>query len=439
MIPFRGTKAFILIWFSQFVSTFGAGITAFALGVWVYQRTGSSTQLALMYVVGILPRIVMLALSGGLADRWNRRDTMLLGNAGAALSTMIIVLLLFAGRYELWAIYLALAGVSMSMALHWPAYLASITQLVPERHLGRANGLVQLGESVFWSISPLLGGWLIAYFQIQYIILIEFCAIVFAIIILLICYIPRHQVFGAGDGAKEASPLQRATFGWRYIVSHPHLFSLMLFHGSILLMMGIGHLVLTPMVLSFASPVVLGTILGIGGFGMLLGGIVMTVWGGPKRHISGVFGFFLISGIGAIIVGLRPSTIVVAIGLTIVLFCLPIAQGCILTIWQRRVPSHLQGRVFSIRYMTIQFFVLFAYLVAGPLGDHVFEPLLRVGGPLASSIGQIFGAGSGRGMGFLMSLTGIVMVMTVVAGYFYPRLRLIELTNISESTKEKSE
>jgi len=67
-----------------------------------------------------------------------------------------------------------------------------------------------------------------------------------------------------------------------------------------------------------------------------------------------------------------------------------------------------------------------AYLVAGPLADHVFEPLLVVNGPLVSSVGRLIGVGRGRGIGLLYIVLGLLVLLTVAAAYLYPHLRLVE-------------
>ncbi len=117
-----GMRVFILIWFGQLVSIIGSSLTDFALGIWVYQRTGSITQFTLIIISGSLPLIIISPLAGVLADRWNRRWVMILSDSGAALATVAIALLIATNRIEIWRIYLATAISSTFCALQWPAY-----------------------------------------------------------------------------------------------------------------------------------------------------------------------------------------------------------------------------------------------------------------------------------------------------------------------------
>ena len=84
----RSMHVFSIVWFGQFVSLIGSGLTSFVLGLWVYQLTGSVTQFALILFSGTLPRILLSPLAGTLADRWDRRWMMLLSDAGSALSVL---------------------------------------------------------------------------------------------------------------------------------------------------------------------------------------------------------------------------------------------------------------------------------------------------------------------------------------------------------------
>jgi MFS family permease len=100
---------FALVWFGQLVSLTGSGLTEFALGVWVFQRTGSPVQFALTVLFVSLPRILLSPLAGTLVDRWDRRLAMLLSDLGSGLCTLAVALLLFANRLQIGHVYLLVA------------------------------------------------------------------------------------------------------------------------------------------------------------------------------------------------------------------------------------------------------------------------------------------------------------------------------------------
>ena len=86
----------------------------------------------------------------------------------------------------------------------------------------------------------------------------------------------------------------------------------------------------------------------------------------------------------------------------------------------------MQGRVFAIQHTIARAAAPLAYLLAGPLADGVFEPLLVSGGALAGSLGRVIGTGPGRGIGLLFVVMGALKMAVSAAGYAHPRVRLIE-------------
>ncbi len=424
-IASQGMRVFTLIWFGQLISLIGSGLTSFALGVWVYQRTGSVTLFALIALFATLPRIVASPLAGVLVDRWDRRWAMILSDSAAALSTLAIALLLWAGRLEIWHIYLATAVSSTFSAFQWPAYSAATTLLVPKKHFGRASGMTQLGQAISQIISPALAGALMATIEISGVILIDFATFLFALLTLLVIRIPEPETTDAGEAGK-GSLLSEIIYGWTYITARPGLRGLLTFFAISNFLLILASVLLTPLLLNFTSPATLGTVLSIAGSGTLVGGLALSVWGGPKRRIYGVLGFELLLGLFILLAGLQPSVPLVTVAALLALFCVPMILGCSQAIWQSKVAPDVQGRVFATRRMIAEATWPLAYLVAGPLSDRVFEPLLAIEGPLAGTVGQIIGLGPGRGIGLMFILVGVLAMLVTIGGYLYPRLRFVE-------------
>jgi len=160
---------------------------------------------------------------------------------------------------------------------------------------------------------------------------------------------------------------------------------------------------------------------------MLIGSIVMSSWGGTKRRIYTVYGALIVSSAGLFIAGLRPSGWVVGLGLFILLGGIPFVSAASQAIWQAKVPPDLQGRVFATRSVVSRSAMPIAYLLAGPLADQVFEPLLMEGGALASTIGTVLGTGPGRGMGLMFVTMGALCLLVTSMSVLHPRIRRVEL------------
>ena len=419
-------KIFKIVWLGQLLSVLGSGLSAFALGVWVYQQTGSATQFTLVLFSGAIPGVLLLPFAGLLADRWDRRLTMILSDTGAAAGTLALALMFYSGHVETWLIYIILGFSSAFATFQRPAYSAAISQLVPKEDLGRANGLVRTAQAVAQLFAPLLAGILLAFVPITTIFLIDLATFAFAVVTLLVVRFPGYaKTVDEAPGAKTSWSREIAQ-GWTYIAARGGLVSLMVFFAVLNFSGGLASALVQPLILSFTSASVLGTVLTVGGMGLLVGSIVMSVWGGPKRRVNGIFGFMPLAGLGIFLVGLQPSVPMVTAALFLAFFTLPFIEGCTTAIVQSKVDPRVQGRVFAVTHVIAGSMAPISYLLAGPLTDRVFEPLMAPGGRLADTVGAVIGVGPGRGIALLFMMVGIALLLTTAIGYLIPRLRKVE-------------
>lgn len=427
---------FLLIWFGQMVSVLGSALSRFALGIWIYEQTQSVTLFVLMALFDAIPGIIAAPFAGVLVDRWNRRRVMILSDAMAALATLTVALAIVMGNLQIWHIYLAIAVSSVCGALQWPAYAASITLLVPKQNLGRANGMVQVADGIARIGAPVLAVMLATQVPLQGILFIDLATFLVALSTLLIVRVPDSSPPALAE--PQQSLFREATFGWTYLRKQQGLLALLLFCAMTDFMLQIVQVLLPPLVLTFASTAALSTVLSVGGTGALIGGVVMSVWNGPRKRIYGLFAATILQGALLLLGGLQPSIPLITGATFLFLFCTPVIYTCIQTIWQSQVPIPIQGRVFAVRRMTIWIAISLAYLLAGPLADYVFKPLLLVDGPLAGSIGQVIGVGPGRGIGLLFIVLGLLTIGITLSGAAYTRLRSIEDESPDVEQKETS-
>jgi uncharacterized integral membrane protein len=271
----------------------------------------------------------------------------------------------------------------------------------------------------------MLAGVLLGVIQVEGIILVDFVTFLFAVLTLSLVRVPRPETTEEGM-AGQGSLLREAAYGWQYIRARPGLLGLLLLFAATNFTSGIVQVLFTPLVLSFTTAAVLGTILSIGGLGFLGGSLTMSAWGGPKTRMYGIYIPLLLQGVVLFVAGFPPQATILATAAFLYFFSHPIINGSSQAIWQSKTAPDVQGRVFAVRRMIAWSSLPLAYLVAGPLADQVFEPLLANGGALASSVGQIIGTGEGRGIGLLYILLGILSIVATVLGSLYPRLRNVE-------------
>jgi MFS family permease len=422
----RGMKTFFIIWIGQVISFIGSDLTGFALGVWVYQNTGSVTMFSLIVLCAELPGIILSPLVGAIVDRHDRRSLMIISNLGAGLCTLAIALLFMQGWLRLWHICILAALISTFASLLRPAFSASVSLLVPKRHLGRAAGMVQTGQATAQILSPLLAGFLILAIQVYGVLLIDCLTYIPALLTVLLVSIPSPAQ-NADSAATKRSLISDAVYGWTYIIARPGIFALLLFFATTNFAVTMSNILITPLVLSFTNSAVYGTVLSVTGAGVFAGGLLMSLWGGPKHRIYGVVFYGVVQGLALIVQGLRPNAVLIATSLFCAAFTAPIVNGSFIPILQSKTAPEVQGRVFAAVRLTSWWSVPIAYLLAGPLSDKVFEPLLRSGGSLASTVGRVTGVGPGRGIGLLLMILGVVTLIATGRAYLYPRLRNIEI------------
>lgn len=421
---FQEMKLFIIVWAGQLIASIGSSITAFALDVWVYERTGSITQFAFITLSNTLPLILLAPVAGLLVDRWNRKWTMILSDLFATLATVAIGALFIMDRLEVWHIYLANTFSAIFMAFQIPAFIASISLLVPKQHLGRANGMLSFMNGAARLVAPPLGGVLLGIIFLQGIIVLHLTTVFLGIAILLLLQFPQANT--PAVASENSSFLKETTYGLTYLVARPGLLGLLIISAYSMFLVGGVQTIATPLVLSFASVTVLGTILSLFGVAVLSGGLLIGIWGGLQRNMDTIYICMLFAGVFLCIAGLQPSLPVFVFGVFLFFLLRPIIASSTQAIFQSKVEPLVQGRVFSIKAAIEAAGLPLGYITIGPLAEKVFEPLMATDGLLAGSIGQIIGVGTGRGMGLLAIAMGILTIAATCIAYFFPRLRLVE-------------
>jgi hypothetical protein len=111
----------------------------------------------------------------------------------------------------------------------------------------------------------------------------------------------------------------------------------------------------------------------------------------------------------------------------VLLLFIPFASALSQAVFQIKVPPDLQGRVFAMRTMVAQSVLPLSFILAGPLADQVFGPLMVDGGALADTfVGQWLGVGPGRGIGLLLVLSCLFLWLESAVAYALPRIRRLE-------------
>jgi hypothetical protein len=424
--PASGFRAFVILWCGQFVSMTGSAFSSFALGVYVYRLTGSAATLGLIYALASLPFIIASPFTGSLVDRWGAQRALLVGNTGSLLVMLALAVLLVLGAFTPLNLGVIVAFLAVLAALQTPAFEASVKLLVPERHLGRANGMRLLALATSQVLAPMGGGFLLLAIGIDKIVVMDCVTSGVGLLALLCVRIPR--AWREDPAAAVGLPALLADFrqACRYIAVRRGLLALLALLSALEFCAGFVDLLIMPMILAFASPGALGTVLSIGGIGMAAVSLAMTVWGGPRRRARGILAFTLVMAVAAVVGSLRPNLTLLAVAAFAFMGALAIVIGSNQSLWQAKVEAQLLGRVMALQNMVASVPHICAFALAGLVADQVFVPLVgrdRVRSPVVTTM---VGQGPGRGFALLIMTMGLLLALSVVLACLYPPLRHLD-------------
>ncbi len=423
-----GMRAFVIIWIGQVISLLGTAMTNFGLTIWAYEETGQATALALIGFCFVTPLVVLSPVAGAIVDRSNRRLMMMISDLAAGLTTIVQLLLFVTGSLEIWHLYITAAIAGTFQTFQWPAFSAAMTLMLPKEQYGRANGLLELANSASGIFAPLLAGALLGVIGLTGIMVIDIVTFVFAIGALLFVYIPQPERSEAGRRG-AGSLWQESLYGFRHITRRPSLLGLQLVFTVGNFFSTLAYTLMAPMLLARTgnNELIFGSVQSSGAIGGVVGGLVMSAWGGPKRRVHGVLaGWICASLLGETLLGLGQTVPVWLVAAFLGAFFAPVINASNQAIWQAKVEPDVQGRVFSTRRLIAWLVTPLAQLVAGPLADQVFEPAMQEGGRLADTFGWLVGTGAGAGMALILVFCGLGAALTGVGGYATPVVRDVE-------------
>jgi len=423
-----GMGVFSLIWVGQLVSIFGTSMVRFGLMYWAWLETGQATALALMGFFSFAPQLLLQPFAGALVDRWNRKATIILADLVAGMGTIATLILYSAGILEIWHLYAIAVVVGALSSFHFPAFSAAVTMMVDKKHYGRAASMLGLAGSVSEIFAAPIAAVLLVWVGLSGILMIDICTFTFAVTVLLVAKIPQPEK--ARDLGKGLRGLWRdSMFGFRYIFKRKSLLGLQLTYFGSNFFGNIAYILMAPMVLAVTSSdkVALATVMGSAGVGGLIGGILMSAWGGSKTWKIGVIMLgIMVEGFVMISFGIVLGVPLWATISFILAFSGPFVWGSSQAIWQSKVEPNKQGRVFGARGFIAMSAGAVGMVMAGPLADMVFEPGMAGTGFLARTFGWLLGNEIGSGMRLIMILCGIGTLATAIIALSIPRVRNLE-------------
>lgn len=419
-------KNFLYIWIGEFISSIGTGMTSFALSVYVFEKYGIASAVSLVTLLAYVPSILLSPIAGLLADRFNRRLMMVVGDACSALGLVFILLNLQFGNLQLWMICVGVTISSIFSSLLNPAYKATITDLLTEEEYAKASGMVQIASSAQYLISPFIAGILLSFTDIRLILLIDICTIFVTVSTILM--VNRH-IKEKPRKAGEFHPFKEMKEGFASVAGHPGIRTLVFLMSFACFTIGLLQTMMSPMVLSFTNSKNLGYLESISAIGMLVGSVVIGVMAIKRHFCRMLFVGLALNGLAMIGIGMTCNFWVILSTLLLFFITLPFVNVSADTMARMNIPNEVQGRAWGVISILSQIGCVLSYGLSGVMADYVFCPLLEENGALANSVGKIFGTGKGRGIGLMVSICGVLILIVLVLMLRSKSLREMDVTD----------
>jgi len=404
-------RIFIILWLTQSFSSLGSSMTSFALIVWSYEQQGSALVTALLAICSYAPYVVLSIFAGALSDKWNKKYTMLVCDSFAAMSTIVILLLLQTGHLAVGHLYVLNAINGLMNTVQQPASEVATSLLVKKEHYQRVSGMKSFSNSLTSILTPVIATAILAFAGMKAVIVIDLLTFGIAFITLtFFVHIPEKIV----NSKIRENVWQSARSGLRYLGENRGILELILFLAAINLTASMYNAALPAMLLSRngGSKAALGAVNTCVGLANIIGSLIITLGKKPKSRVKTICNTLLFS--------MGTENFILALGSTVPIWCfgavlgwifIPIMGANLDVLLRSNIPLEMQGRVFSARN-ALQFFTIpIGYFLGGILVDYVCEPWMAVQ-QKGSILILLFGDGKGSGAALLFMIMGFVGVMT---------------------------
>lgn len=397
-------KDFLILWSTQSMSQLGSSITAFALTLWLYEKTGSSLSTAALTICSYAPYVMMSIFAGALTDRFDKKKTMLICDVLAVTCTIAVYLLYRTEHLMVWHLYALNAVSGLMNTVQQPASEVAMTLIVPEKYYQKTSALRSLSRSLISVLNPLIATALYSFAGLNGVVAVDVGSFMIAFAALqFFVKIPESR------GEKKESVLLLAKGGIEFLKKTPMIMTLLLFMAGINLVSSAfdatlpGYVIPNPK----GGQAVLGIVTSCSGVAMIIGSLIASYLPKPKDRVKVVYLTMLFAmETENFIMAFAREPMLWCIGQVIGWILVPVMSTNLEVILRNSIPVELQGRVYACRN-TLQFFTIpIGLFLGGFMVDDVCEPfMVRYGDSLI--LKTLFGAGKGSGAALMMFILGI--------------------------------
>lgn len=408
----KSMKNFLVLWFGQFVSLIGSGISSFGLSIWILQNTQTTTSFALTFLFRLLPGIIFAPIAGSFVDRHDRKLTMMITDSLDMVVKLLLLASVLTGGLSLKIIYPMLFVSATLSAFQGPALQTSIPLIVNKKDLPRANGLMQLIQSIETVICPLIAGSLYMVIGLSGLFIVDFITYIIAILTVL----PQHIKFEkAQDNTSKGLTRVWEDFkmAYTFLKTKKGFFILIISFSILNFFANFCFVLLGPMIIELENSSIYGLVTSVSGMGMVVGGLFAGILPAKNNKIKKIVCSLLLCSVGLVFMGWTPLWYIIAFGFFLFMLPVPYANGTLGAFLQTKIEPNLLGRVGGLLNLILRVTSPVAIILSGVLADYIFTPLMVDNGVLANTfVAGILGTGNTRGIGLMFVVSGICLAFT---------------------------
>jgi len=416
----KAMKKFKILVAGQLISSIGSGLTYFGLAIYVLALTGSVTALSIVSICAFLPSILLAPVGGVLADHYDRRVMMILGELFSGLGLVICLVSIMSVNPSLAVICVGVGVSSLFTALMEPAFKATITDLLSEEDFAKAGGMVQIANSAKFIISPAIAGLLLQITTVSTLIIIDI--LTFFITVFIIAAVKK----GMATKRREDTGLsfrREMKEGIAAIRGKSGIVAMIVIITTAVFCLGFVQILSKPLILSFAGETELGLLATVSAMGMIVGSILISCMKNAKSYVRMLSLGLIGCGIFFALMGVKENLFLIATFGFLMFVFMPAVQIGAEVLIRKNLANEVQGRAFGLISFITQMGYIFAYILSGALSDYVFEPFMGGNSLFAIEIGKVIGAGAGRGIALLILIAGMALA---IVGIVVSRLKSVK-------------
>lgn len=200
LTPLKSSRTYRHLWLGGALSSMGAQLTAVAVGLQVYELSGSTLAVGFVGLAALIPLVTLGLYGGSIVDAYDRRRVLIVTLLGLSAVGVALAVLAWTGAAQVGLLYALVALQSGFFAVHSPARSAVIPRLIRRELLPAANALTTLSTGIAFAAGPMLGGVLVdrAGYAWAYTAEVVLLAGALALIFALPSLVPEGEVRRAG-------------------------------------------------------------------------------------------------------------------------------------------------------------------------------------------------------------------------------------------------